>query len=335
MHLLVLGGTVFLGRHIVQEALAQGHEVTIFNRGQHFPDLFADDGVTKLRGDRRGDISALEGGRWDAVIDTSGHFPRDVRATARRLADSVEHYTFISTINVYPDYTVRGIDESTPLATTDNPDADEITFENYGALKALCEEALEEEMPGRNCSVRAGLIVGRYDFSDRFTYWPRRVAQGGRVLAPGRPERPVQIVDVRDLAQWNIRGATERATGRFNATGPDRVLTMGEVIETSRQVSQSDAEIIWVDDKFLVENEVGAWVELPLWIPESDGADGLSEINCSRAIAAGLRFRPLSETIADTLDWESTRPTDRELRAGMKPEREQQLLDLWTTHTYP
>lgn len=327
MKLLVLGGTIFLGRHIVQEALEQGHEVTIFNRGQHFPEVFPT--VDKLCGDRGGDISALEEGRWDAVIDTSGHLPRDVRATARLLADQAEHYTFVSSINVYPDYSIMGIDESTPVATLEDENVDQMTFENYGALKAACERVAEEEMPGRVCSIRPGLIVGAYDFSDRFTYWPHRIAAGGVVLAPGNPERSIQIIDVRDLARWCVQCAVEGITGTFNATGPERRLSMGEMLATCCRASGNAAELVWADDSFLVEQEVGAWVEMPLWLPEGEGTDGLCEIDCRRAIDAGLTFRPLVDTVTYTLAWDATRPPEREMRAGLKPEREKELLEKW------
>jgi len=327
MRILVLGGTIFLGRHIVEAALAEGHEVTIFNRGVHFPDLFPD--VEKLRGDRASDLAALRGQSWDAVIDTSGHVPRDVRAATRLLADSVEHYTFVSSINVYPDYSIIGIDETTPIATIEGEEPTEMTFENYGALKGLCEHEAERAMPGRTTAIRAGLIVGPYDFSDRFTYWPERIARGGVVLAPGRPDRRVQIIDVRDLARWILRTATDKIVGVFNATGPDLVLTMERILETSRDVSESDAAFAWVDDEFLVEHEVGPWIELPLWLPEGTGVDGLCRIDIRHALDAGLQFRPLAETITATLEWARTLPHDRERRAGMKPEREHELLDLW------
>ncbi len=330
MRLLILGGTIFLGRHIVEAALAEGHEVTLFNRGLHFPDLFPD--VEKLRGEREGDLAPLRGGRWDAVIDTSGHIPRDVRATARLLADATDHYTFISSINVYPDCSIIGIDESTPIARIEGDEPTEMTFENYGALKGMCEAEAEQAMPGRATSIRAGLIVGPQDFSDRFSYWPSRLSRGGSVLAPGRPERPVQIIDVRDLAWWALRTATDRIGGVYNATGPDRILTMREVIETCASIGGTASDIVWVDDDFLVENDVGAWVDLPLWLPEGSGLDGLCRINIDRAVAAGLRFRPLEETVAATLEWTRLLPADRTPRAGISPQREEELLHRWMEH---
>ena len=189
MNLLILGGTVFLGRHLVEAALARGHAVTLFNRGQHNPDLFPE--VERLRGDRDGDLQALEGRRWDAVVDTCGYVPRVVRASAEMLAPNVDHYTFISSISVYADTSKPGIDEQAPVGTLDDPTTEEVTGESYGPLKALCEQAAEAAMPGRVLNIRPGLIVGPHDPTDRFTYWVRRVAEGGEVLAPGNPHAPV------------------------------------------------------------------------------------------------------------------------------------------------
>ncbi len=323
MKLLVLGGTVFLGRHIVTEALAAGHEVTLFNRGLRAPELFPE--AERLMGDRRGDLAPLAGRRWDAVIDTSGHLVPDVRRSARLLADAVDHYAFISSVNVYPDYSISGIDESTPTAVTDDEEG-EMTFDNYGALKAACERAAEEEMPGRTCAIRPGLIVGAYDFSDRFTWWPARVARRGDVLAPGRPERPVQLIDVRDLARWTIRTCVEGITGVFNAVGPEHRLTMGEMLEACNRVSGGDARIEWVDDDFLMEQEVRPWTEMPMWLPESHNSGGVFEIDCRRAIDRGLTFLPLADTIASTLAWEKERGPDRPMKTGLAPEREAELL---------
>lgn len=326
MNVLVIGGTIFLGKHIVQTLLDRGHQVTIFNRGVHNADLFPD--AEKLRGDRNGDISALEGRTWDAVIDTCGGIPRGVRATARMLSDS-GHYTFISSISAFSDFSRPGIDESAPVGTLEDETVEEVTFETYGPLKVLCERAAEEEMPGRVLNVRPGLIVGADDWSDRFSYWPRRIARGGEVLVPGRPDAPVQIIDVDDLAEWIVRMVEEGKTGLYNATGPDFKLTMGEIVEECRRVSRSDAEFTWVPDEFLVREDVGQWMELPLWIAEDESMNGFSLVDCRKAIADGMTFRPLAETIRATLDWSATLPADRPTRAGMAPEREKDLLEKW------
>ena len=324
MKLLILGGTVFLGRHIVDVALRRGHAVTLFNRGRRNPDLFPE--VEKLRGDRDGGLDALRGRRWDAVIDPSGYVPRLVRASAELLADAVGHYTFISSLSVYADNRRPGIAEDYPVGRLADASVEQITAETYGPLKALCEQAAEAALPGRVLTVRAGLIVGPHDPTDRFTYWPARLVRGGEVLAPGRPDYRVQFVDVRDLADWIVRGVEARLTGVFNATGPEGVLTLGELLEACRGA----ARLTWVGEQFLLDQKVAPWSELPLWIPDSDpDSVGFSAFDCGKALAAGLTFRPLAETVRDTLAWAATRPADHPWRAGLTPEREAELLKLW------
>src|SRR4051794_14737210 len=202
MKLLILGGTIFLGRYLAKAALERGHDLTLFNRSQHNSELYPD--VEQLRGDRDGGLDVLRGRRWDAVVDTSGYLPHLVRASAELLADAVEHYTFISSISVYPHFRSLGQDESAPVGTLDDPSVEEITGESYGPLKTLCEQAVEQALPGRTLVVRPGLIVGPHDPSDRFTYWVHRVAQGGELLAPESPNWHTQIIDVRDLADWTL-----------------------------------------------------------------------------------------------------------------------------------
>ena len=327
MKLLILGGTVFLGRHLVDAALARGHELTLFNRGQHNPELYPE--VEKLRGDRDGNLTALAGRRWDAVIDTSGYVPRIVRASADLLAPNVGHYTFISSLSVYGEMRTPGMDESAPVATIEDPTVEEVG-PNYGPLKALCEQAAEAALPGRTLSIRAGLIVGPHDPTDRFTYWPRRVAQGGDVLAPGRPARFIQFIDARDLAAWNIRMVESARAGIYNATGRHDALTMGELLQTCRKVAGSDARFVWTDDAFLNEKEVSPWIELPLWIPETqEEMTGFLRVSSEKAIADGLTYRPLTDTVRDTLAWDRPRPADTEYRAGMKAQREAALLEAW------
>jgi 2'-hydroxyisoflavone reductase len=320
VRLLVLGGTVFLGRAVVEAALARGHEVTLFNRGRQNPELFP--GVERLRGDRDRDLSALSGRTWDAVVDPSGFTAEQVRATAELLAEAVDRYTFVSTIAVYPRFPERGMDETAPLHEGSG---------SYGADKARAEEAAEAAMPGRVLHVRAGLLVGPHDPTDRFTYWPRRVAAGGDVLAPGRPERPVQFVDARDVAEWIVSAAEGRLAGPFNVTGPAEPLTMAELVEACRRVSGSDARFVWVDDSALLAAKVEPWSELPLWWPETEpDARGFLSIDVSRALAAGLAFRPLDETIRDTLAWDrggGAQPTERPIRVTpLAREREAELL---------
>ena len=327
MRLLILGGTIFLGRHLVDAALARGHEVTLFNRGQHGAELYP--AVERLRGDRDGDLEALRGRRWDAAIDTSGYVPRVARASAELLAGEVEHYTFISSLSVYAHFRERGTDERAPVGVLDDPTVEQVDGETYGPLKALCERAVEAALPGRALIVRPGLIVGPHDPTDRFTYWPSRAARGGEVLAPGRPERHVQIVDARDLAEWTVRMVEARQTGVYNATGPAEPLTMGRLLEVCQEVG-GGARVTWVSEPFLAERQVGAWIELPLWLPASDpDLAGFSDVDVSKAIAAGLTFRDLAATVRDTLAWDATRPPEREWRAGLSPAREAELLAAW------
>ena len=324
MDVLTLGGTGFLGRHLVEAALGRGHRVTLFNRGIKAPELFPE--VETIEGDREADLSSLSGRRWDAAIDTCGYVPRVVRASAKTLADAVDHYTFVSSISVYQDGIVPGADEESPVQELPDPTVEEITGETYGGLKALCERVVEEEMPGRVFNVRPGLVSGPYDPTDRFTYWPRRIDAGGEVLAPDHPERVVQFIDVRDLAAWIIEMAAEMRTGTFNTTGPDYKLEMGQLLEACKAVG-GNAELVWVSEDFLEEHGVEPFTELPLWVPREDAA--LLDVDCGKAIEAGLTFRSLSETIEDVLEWDRARPLGTEPAAGLTPEREQELLRAW------
>ncbi len=325
MDLLIIGGTVFLGRHLVEAALARQHHITLFNRGQHNPDLFPQ--VEILRGDRDGGLGALQGRHWDAVIDTCGYFPRIVKSSARLLADAVERYVFISTISVYADPPFAGMDEAAPLGKLADETVEQITGETYGPLKALCERVVEEALPGRALIIRPGLIVGPHDQSDRFTYWPTRVGRGGEVLAPDEPTRLTQFIDVRDLAGWTLSMVESRQTGIYNATGPDYPLTLGELLATCREVTQSDATFTWVSEKFLLEQNVVAFTELPLWLPRQVAA--LDAVSIRRAHSAGLSFHPLTETVADTWAWDKTRAPDVPRRNGLSPARERELLQMW------
>lgn len=327
MRVLILGGTMFVGRHLVEAALARGHVVTIFNRGQHNADLFPD--VEKLRGDRDGDLTALEGRQWDAAIDVHGRVPRIVRMSAELLAPSVGHYTFISTTSVYGDYSIRNMDEHAPLATIADPTVEDPTGPNYGPLKVLCEQAVEAAMPGRALIIRPGLIVGPYDPTNRFTYWPRRVAQGGDVLAPDGPEHSARFIDVRDLAAFAIQMIERGATGIYNARGPNETLTFGELLETCKRLTESDARFVWVDEEFLLDQQVKPYTEMPLWIPNLPERAGFYSVSSAKAVAAGLTFRPIAETIRDTLAWDAMQPSDTPRPSGLRSEREQQLLDAW------
>lgn len=338
MKLLILGGTVFLGRHLVDSALARGHEVTMFNRGRHNSELFRE--VEWLQGDRRYDLNKLNSRHWDVVVDTSGYVPSVVRASIQLLSESVEHYTFVSSQSVYANFDISGIDESYPVQElTDDQvreaeliePGDGITAVRYGAmyggLKAKCEQAVVDEMPGRSLCIRSGLIVGPNDYSDRFTYWVRRIAEGGEVLAPGDGKSPVQFVDVRDLSDWIVRMAESGRTGTFNATGPDRKMTIQELFEALRDVTNNDANFAWVNEQFLKDRKIAGWTELPLWLPSEDNIVNFFSLACDKAIGCGLIFRPLMETARDTLKWDRSRSTG--LQAGLSRDRETELLRAW------
>ena len=326
MRLLVLGGTKFLGRAVVEAALARGEEVTLFNRGQTNPELFPE--VEKLRGDRDGDLSALEGREWDAVIDPSGYVPRVVRASAKLLRGSVGHYLFVSSGSVYAEPYEPGYDESAPTVELEDPASEDVDH-HYGALKAACEEVVREVFPDAHTNVRAGLLVGPHDGSGRFTYWPQRVARGGEVLAPAPPERPVQLIDVRDLGSWMVEASASKAVGTFNATSEP--LSFASVLAAC-----GEADVTWVDEEFLLEQCVDPWMELPLWVPTAQAA--FLQMNVSKAIDAGLEFRSIEETAGDTLAW--ARESGAELvtvtpygTAGLDPAREAELLRAWSSRS--
>ncbi|WP_431264581.1 NAD-dependent epimerase/dehydratase family protein [Roseateles chitinivorans] len=320
MRLLILGGTVFLGRHVITAALARGHTVAILNRGRRGAGLFPE--VERLIGDRDGDMSALHGRAFDAVIDCSAFNPAQVERTVAALDTGTPHVVFVSSISAHGEFPPhRVFDESTPLAEGN---------EGYGPLKARAEEALARALPDRHAIVRPGLIVGPHDPTGRFTYWPTRVARGGEVLAPGRPERPVQVIDVRDLAAFCVKLAESRTTGTFNAVGPR--LSMKAVLDACLHAAPgSDARFTWKPDAMLLVLGVAPWTGLPLWLPEEDPAfGGMLLGGASRAAAAGLTTRPIQETAADTLAWaNSPREADWDASkqvATLAPAREAEIL---------
>ncbi|PSL41530.1 2'-hydroxyisoflavone reductase [Planomicrobium soli] len=334
MKLLILGGTRFLGRFLTETALQKGHEVTLFNRGKENPDLFPE--AEKLIGDRNNNLTALEGRTWDAVIDTCGFVPWTVRESAELLAGAVGHYTFISSASVYNNLENPGIDENHSVNLLPPGKVEELekeaaapaSYEYYGELKYLCEQEVKRAYPERNLIVRAGLIVGPYDYSDRFNYWVSRLAKGGKVLAPGRKSKKVQFIDVRDLAEWILRMVEENVAGTFNATGPESPLTMEQFLEECKAATGSDAELVWADEEFLLSNGVQYWSEMPLWIPDRENMDGFLAIDIGKALRNGLVFRPLSDTVRDTLEWESGRAAgDR--KAGLDAEKEKAVLEKW------
>jgi 2'-hydroxyisoflavone reductase len=327
MKLLVIGGTMFLGRHIVDAALAADHEVTLANRGKTNADLYPD--VEKRVVDRDGDLSPLETGEWDAVIDTCGYFPRHVRPVAELLRDRVGHYTFVSSVSVYSDVSSPGVDVDGALATTEDVDATEITGENYGALKVLCEDLVREIYGDRACVVRPGLIVGPWDPSDRFTYWPRRFDAGGEAIVPDWKDMPVQLADGRDLAEWMVRLSDARTPGTFNGCGPQVPWRFEDVVAACRRAAGDHAAApVWVDEGFLLEHEVAPWQELPVWIPSQSESAGMLSVNVQRSVDAGLTFRSIDEVVRDTLAWDRTR-RDQPLRGPLTAEKEADVLAKW------
>lgn len=310
MRILVLGGTKFLGRAFSEAALERGHSLTLFNRGETNPELFPE--AEHLHGDRSRDLSVLEGRTWDAVVDTSGYTPAAVRATAETLRAS-GRYVFVSSVSVYADFSTGPTEES-PLAEIGEMPLEEVSadFSNYGALKALCEAEVEQVFGERALIVRPGLIVGPHDPTGRFTYWAHRLARGGEIVAPGSPERTSQFVDVRDLGEWILAAVEGGLSGTFNATNEG--VSWGELL--------GEAQVTWVSDDFLREHGVGPWMELPLWLPDAEWA-GMHGADVRRAVAAGLRFRPLSETIRGAADAPAVDGV------GLTPEREAELLAAW------
>ena len=334
LRILILGGTGFTGPFQVRYALSRGHKVTVFNRGKSHPGELPKE-VEQLIGDRNGRLDALKDRQWDVAIDIPTTLPVWVRDAAQILKGNVDRYVFISTISVYAD-TSKGVEEKAALAKYDGPDPYKETLEamkaggykTYGPLKALSEAEAEKWFPGKTLIIRPGLIVGPGDETDRFTYWPVRIDRGGEVLAPGTPNDPVQFVDARDLAEWTIRMAENRETGVYNATGPAKPLTIGDMLNGIKGALTSNATFTWLPADFLKQQNVEAWSDMPVWAGDELG---LARTNISRALGKGLTFRPLADTTLDTLAWFKSRPQDRQskLHAGLTPDREAGVLTTW------
>jgi len=327
MRLLVLGGTVFLGKHVVESALGRGHEVTLFNRWQTHTDRFP--AIEKLVGDRDGGLDVLVGREFDAVVDTSGYLPRIVSASAELLKDSVNRYLFVSSVSVYDGTGLTEVNEQTPVATIDDPTVEEIDGDTYGPLKALCEQAVERALPGRTMVVRPGLIVGPDDPTDRFTYWPVRMTDGGDVVCPEPRDQPCQVIDVRDLAGWMVTLLENGTTGVLNGVGPATPATLGSTIETSADVAGSSPSLHWIDGQFLIDQGVEPWSDLPMWLGPDPAEHWLDCTDPAPAMAAGLTHRPLAETVADTLAWHRAAPETRRWGFPMSLQREAALLSIW------
>lgn len=337
LRILILGGTGFIGPNEVRYALSRGHKVTTFNRGKSHPNELPPE-VEQLIGDRNGKLEALKNRRWDVVIDDPTTLPAWVRDAAQILKGNIDCYVFISTISVYAD-TSKGVDESAPLQKYEGSDPYKETLEamvasgykTYGPLKALSEKEVEKWFPRQALIIRPGLIVGPRDATDRFTYWPVRVARSGEVLAPGTPNDPVQFIDARDLAEWTVRMAENRETGIYNATGPAAPLTMSEMLGGIKTALNSNANFTWLTSEFLKQHNVQAWSDMPVWAGDELG---LARTNISRALSKGLTFRSVAETASDTLAWFKSLPQDRQshLKAGLTAEREAEVLAAWRQH---
>jgi 2'-hydroxyisoflavone reductase len=349
MRLLVIGGTRFLGRHLAQQALDAGHEVTLLHRGRSATPASLFPRAEHLIADRDGDLAVLAGARtWDAAIDTCAYVPRHVRTLAERLAGRIGQYQLVSTISVYASMDGERTDEDAALAELPDPSVEAVTGETYGGLKVLCERAAAAGFAARGTPVlvpRPGLLVGPFDPTGRFTWWVQRVARGGPTLAPGDPAQPVQFIDARDAAAWMLRQAESTCAGVFNLTGPTAALSMRDLLEAARQVLASDAAFEWVGERYLLDQGVAPWTELPLWLPQAQA--GLHRTELRRALAAGLQCRPLAQTLSDTCAWAASLPATPSAAptpamagaparpaVGLAAEREQQLLQGWRQTQY-
>jgi len=323
LSILILGGTGFIGPHQVRYAMYRGHQVSIFNRGRTAPDLFP--GVETLIGDRDGQIDALRGRTWDAVIDNSGYVPRHVRDTAELLQDSVGRYLFTSTGSVYS-FDQDEITEDGELLPIEDPESEDVD-RYYGPLKILCENAVTDTFRERGTVFRLHVVAGPGDTTDRFTYWPVRIDHGGEIIAPGSPDTPVQYIDVRDLAEFMILALERDIGGTFNTAGPALDPTsMAEFLYGVRAITSAQLGFTWVDEQFLIDREA----RFQLWYPPDNGPlRGISRVRSHKAVAAGLKFRPLAVTALDTLDWFNTQSEERRNQLQLNVDRDRQILEEW------
>ncbi len=342
LKILILGGTGFIGPHMVREALRRGHDVSLFNRGKTNRTLFPD--LELLIGDRDNGLDALVGRKWDAVVDNSGYVPRHVVDSAQLLSSAVSHYIYVSSVSAYAamsgnltaadyhDVDIPNTEYDSPLVTMPDETVEEVTSETYGPLKVLCERAATEAMgEDRMTILRPTWIAGPGDHTDRFTYWPVRVSRGGEMLVPGSPADLIQIIDVRDLANFVVDSLEQKITGTYNMVTPPGSYSMGEFMADCQAVAASDTSLTWVDLPFIEANGLTTGGELPIWAPMSGDTRSDAIVNGDRSFAKGMKTRPPRETIRDILDWWPTLPEDRrnDLRAGMGAEREIELLAAW------
>ena len=334
LRILILGGTRFLGVAMTELALQRGHTLTFFNRGKTNAELFPQ--IERIKGDRNGELDGLKGRQWDAVIDNSGYVPRHVRLSAELLAPNVRQYLFVSTISVYPDFSAPRTEDSSVGQLAD-ASIEKVDGETYGPLKALCEKAAQEAMPGHVTVVRPGLIAGPADSTDRFTYWPARAARGGEMLAPGKPADLIQIIDARDLAAFTLDAAERGIIGTFNLVSPPGKFTMGELVTASIRAARAmvnphtPPRPVWVTQEFLEQQKVEGWSDMPVWLPAKVEEAAFAQTSSARALKQGLKITPLRRTVYDTLAWHLRRPEAEraKLKAGIAPEREREVLAAW------
>ena len=338
LRILVLGGTGFIGPKVVEYALARGHTITLFNRGRTNTHLFPE--VEKLKGDRDGDLVSLQGKEWDGVIDNSGYIPRHIRDSAELLRNQVGRYLFTSSVAAYASFEKPGIDVDHPGGTLADPTREDFSMVTYGPFKILGENTVKEIYGNRATVVRPGYVVGPGDTSDRWTYWPVRVDRGGEMIAPGTPEDPIQIIDVRDLAGWMVRLLENDTAGTFNGVGPQEPIPFGRMLEIAREVSGADTQFTWVEPEFLLEHELA----FPVWgAPEvAKGAphaplptrNNIHLVSNQRSVASGLTYTDVTATTRDTLAWWKTLPEERRAnaRAFVDPNREAEVLAAWHAH---
>ncbi len=320
MKILMLGGTRFVGRHIVEAALAKGHQVSTFTRGNNpLPS------TESLVGDRKtGDLEALKGRTWDAVIDVNAYFPKEVRQAIGILREQAQRYVFISTVSVYKE-SASSVDENSALIELEDPNVEDLSGENYGGLKVICEREVAQAFGQNSFIVRPHLVVGPHDPTDRFTYWPRRFSTRQKVLVPSKPEQTLQFVDGRDLAAFVLHGLESGITGAYN--GASTPVSWGSLVQACQKASTSHAQAVWADEQWLLDQNVAPWSDLPAWIPSFSDSSGLDKTSNAKAQSAGFKMRPLEETVRDILEWDKSRGLP-ELKTGLKPEREDELIEM-------
>ena len=334
LNILILGGTRFIGLHMTSLALERGHKVTFFNRGKTHTDRFPE--IERITGDRNGQVDGLKGRKFDVVIDNSGYVPRHVKLSADTLAPNIRQYVFISSVSVYPDFSVPR-DENSPVGKLADETIEKVDGETYGPLKALCEQAALKALPGRAAVIRPGLIVGPDDNTDRFTWWPARAARGGEFIAPGAPEDPLQVIDVRDLAAFTMAVIEKNVTSTYNCVSNPNEFKFGDMIlDCVHAVHRIPDQIIhpwpvWIPADFLEAQKVEPWSEMPAWVPAKGEEAAFASTSNAAAVAKGLTITPIGKTVQDTLAWHLARPTEEreKLKAGIAPEKEAAVIAAW------